>query len=115
MKFALCLPQKVDLRRLVTFLHNHDSFYELAHALYSTIINTRSVDVVEQGEVSPEAAAARPARPRARASVGERPACTPKMRTLCPVECSDPLSIENRKLCTVIADVKLGGVTRFSH
>ena len=73
--------------------------------------------MVEQGEVSPEAAAARPAAApapaRARASVGERPACTPKMRTLCPVECSDPLSIENRKLCTVIADVKLGGVTRF--
>ena len=26
--FALTSPQKVDLRRLVTFLHNHDSFYE---------------------------------------------------------------------------------------
>ena len=31
--FALTSPQKVDLRRLVTFLHNHDSFYEPDHAL----------------------------------------------------------------------------------
>ena len=38
--FALTSPQKVDLRRLVTFLHNHDSFYEPDHALDTNTVQS---------------------------------------------------------------------------
>ena len=43
--FALTSPQKVDLRRLVTFLHNHDSFYEPDHALDTNTVQSMKKNI----------------------------------------------------------------------